>query len=279
MTFPKICRKISNILAAPLYLSYFFEKDIGRDYGLTFLDKMKIVFRFQRNSKKIPAATNWREHLRIAAEILKVPPTVKGDVIECGCYKGGSSANLSLICDIVGRKLVVCDSFEGLPAPEEYDKVHYNIAKKRVKVYEKGDYAGTLEQVKLNIGRFGKIGVCEFVKGYYEMTLKQLDGPYVLAFVDVDLHKSLKECITSLWPRLVKGAHFFSHEANDMAYTSLFFDKEWWKENLDCSPPGLVGSGTGLPLGIAEGSGLGYAIKGDIHSISNDWNVVSFGKE
>jgi len=59
----------------------------------------------------------------------------------------------------------------------------------------------------------------------------------------------------------------------------LFFDKKWWKENFDCEAPGLIGAGTGLPLSVGEGSGLGHAIKGDVSSNNRDWDVVSFGKE
>jgi hypothetical protein len=279
MILYKIYKTVIGIFAAPIYLSYFFKRDVGHDYGLGFFYKIKIILRFRRNSRRVTTASSWREQLRIAAEILRIPPTIKGDVIECGCYKGGSSTNLSLICDLVGRKLVLCDSFEGLPGVEERDKVHYNILAKQVVMYEKGRFAGGLDEVKHNINRFGEIGVCKFVKGYYEDTLNELDGSYVLAFVDVDLHKSLEECLISLWPRLVNGAYFFSHEAQDLSLVSLFFNKKWWAENLNSEPPGLVGAGTGLPVGIGRGSSLGYAVKGDINSHNKDWAVVSFGEE
>ena len=279
MTFYKIYTKIIKIIAIPSCLAYFFKKDVGRDYGVGFITKLKVILRFRKNSKSITSATSWREHLFIAAEILKIPSSVKGDVIECGCYKGGSSANLSLICDIVGRKLVLCDSFEGLPALEEPDRVHYNIFSQHVRKYEKGDFAGELDEVKHNISKYGKISVCIFVKGYYEVSLRQLDGSYVLVFLDVDLYKSLRECLTSLWPGLVNGCYLFTHEAQDMAFVSIFFDRQWWQENLNCQPPGLVGAGSGLPLGIGEGSGLGYAVKGSVNSSSENWGVVSFSKK
>jgi O-methyltransferase len=44
-------------------------------------------------------------------------------VVECGTYAGGSTANLSLVCALVGRELEVFDSFEGLPDPEARDDV------------------------------------------------------------------------------------------------------------------------------------------------------------
>ncbi len=279
MILEKIYRKLINITAAPFYLSYFFKQEAGREYGIGFFDKVKIIFKFRSNSRKIITATSWLEHLRIAYQILMIPSSLKGDVIECGCFKGCSSANLSIICDMVGRKLILCDSFEGLPVLDEGDKVHYNIFQKKVRLYEKGHFTGSVDEVKSNISKFGKIGVCRFVKGYFQNTLKQLDGSYILAFIDVDLYKSLEECLENIWPRLMDGAYLFSHEAQDLTYTSLFFDKQWWHKNLNCEPPGFVGAGAGLPLGIGEGSGLGYAVKGELRTFTKDWNSVSFNTE
>ena len=58
----------------------------------------------------------------MAVKLLEIPPEVEGVVVECGCYLGGSTANLSLVCEIVGRELMVYDSFEGLPDPDPRDK-------------------------------------------------------------------------------------------------------------------------------------------------------------
>jgi O-methyltransferase len=279
MFFNKIYRKLMRIIAAPFYLSYFFDKDVGCDYKLGFLDKVNLIFRFRKNSRRIVTATNWLEHLRIASEILKIPASKKGDIIECGCFKGSSSTNLSIICDIVGRKLIICDSFEGLPDLDDSDKVHYIIYNQQVREYEKGHFTGGIEEVKNNISKYGKISVCKFVKGYYKDTLKHLDGSYILAFIDVDLYKSLEECLEYLWPRLTNGAYLFSHEAQDIPYISLFFDTRWWEKKLNCACPGFVGAGVGLPLGIGEGSNLGYAVKGDISSFTKDWDTVSYNTE
>jgi len=61
------------------------------------------------------AGTSWRAYLLMAMKLLELPPETKGDIIECGCWQGGSTINLSIISAITGRKLRVCDSFEGLP--------------------------------------------------------------------------------------------------------------------------------------------------------------------
>jgi hypothetical protein len=171
----------------------------------------------------------------------------------------------------------VCDSFEGLPPTEKRDKVHYNYMQQRMENYEAGQFCGHLEEVKENIQRYGDISVCDFVKGYFCDTLPKLDGrTYVTAYFDVDLHKSLEDCLVALWPRMRPGARVYSHEAQDIQFVSIFFDNSWWREHLDQAAPGFLGAGTGLPLGVGSGSGLGYAMKIDPVAATKDWQLVNF---
>lgn len=246
----------------PLLLLYFFRKEAGKEYEVGVFKKISLLRAFRRNVKRIPSASDWQEHAVIAARIFSIPRAVAGDVIECGSYKGGSSANLSLVCALVGRKLVICDSFEGLPEPAEEDRHHLQLLKGKHKEYKKGEYAGALDEVKANITRYGDIGACEFIKGYFEETLPSLNKRiFVCIFLDVDLAASLKTCLRFLWHCLVPGCPLFSHEAQDLNFISLFFDKEWWRNELGVHAPFFVGAGTGLPLAIGKGSSLGYTEK------------------
>ncbi|MFC1962103.1 TylF/MycF/NovP-related O-methyltransferase, partial [Chloroflexota bacterium] len=105
----------------------------------------------------------------MALKLLETPPDVVGDIIECGTFKGGSAANLSLVCRIVGRKLLVYDSFEGLPKSEESDRTAGG--------YHEGDFRGTLDEVTTNIKRYGALECCRFEKGWFRDTLPRLDNP------------------------------------------------------------------------------------------------------
>lgn len=245
----------------PVQISFFFNREIGRDYDFGFLQKFGLILKFRRTLKKVETLSEWIEHLEMAAEILKIPPSVSGDVIECGCYKGGSTINLSLVCSIVGRKLIVCDSFQGLPQVSEAEKIHYSVHKDHYDHYEKGKFLASLDEVKENLKKYGRLEICEFVVGYFEDTLQSIDGEYVMGFLDIDLVQSLKPCLKAIWPRLQQNCKIYVHEAKDLELVSLFFDTAWWKKNFRSKPPGFIGAGTGLPLEIRKGSELGYVIK------------------
>lgn len=245
-----------------ILLASFFRREVGRGCGVGFYKKWLLVSKFRKNVRKIHTSSSWEEHLTMAREILMLPPSVKGDILECGCFKGGSTANLSLVCSLVNRKLIVCDSFEGLPEPDSKEDKHYLMYFSRHVKYEKNQYKGAIEEVKENIARYGAVDVCEFIAGYFENTLPNLRNNFIFVFLDVDLISSLETCLVNIWPNLLLGYKLFSHEAQDLNFVSVFFDKKWWQDNLRISPPGFVGSGIGLPVAVdSEISSLGYIIK------------------
>jgi O-methyltransferase len=168
--------KIYFLLSVPLSIAFILNsKSIHKSYRMSMCRKFKLGFKMFLNNIRIPSASSFKGHLAMALKILETPPDIPGDIIECGSWKGGSTANLSLVCKIVGRKLRVYDSFEGLPEVEAGDR--------EAKGYKKGDYCGTLDEVKLNIKRYGAIECCEFIKGWFSDTLPGLDSPILLAFL------------------------------------------------------------------------------------------------
>ncbi len=53
---------------------------------------------------------------------------------------------------LVGRRLIIFDSFEGLPEPAEYDRSHYAVHVGHTDRYRKGMFAASLDAVKQNPG-------------------------------------------------------------------------------------------------------------------------------
>jgi O-methyltransferase len=238
----------------------FIEGGFGAAYGLTSRNRTRLVERFQRNGRCIESATEPQIHAVLAMELLSIPPAQSGDVIECGSFKGASAASLSLVCRITGRRLFVCDSFEGLPDAAEAEEITAHGVRRRV--YRKGMYCGKMEEVRENIRKYGDIGVCEFVPGVFSTSLDALSMPVVFAFLDVNLVDSMKDCLRHIWPLMVEGGVIYSNDATDSGIVRLCFDEDWWQETFRQPAPGFVGSGCGLPLG-PEGSSLGYIRRSD----------------
>jgi hypothetical protein len=212
----------------------------------------------------VETASHYYEHLTMISAFLGMPEHVEGVVVECGCFKGGSTVNLSLGCDLAGRELHVYDSFEGLPAPEEGDVAHTLLDKSLVHTYEAGMYAGALDEVRGNVTRYGKIDVCSFHKGFFSESMADFDTPVVLAFIDVDLVSSLADCVRALWPHLADNGSIFIHEAEHREMVDFFYDQTWWRDELGVDAPGLIGGGTGLGLSPQDGlwgSGLAFTVK------------------
>ncbi len=249
-------------LSLPMLWAFLFDKSIGDAHGIGFREKLELVRAFRRNAKAIDILSRGFEHLEMAATILRIPPSVKGDVVECGCYIGGSSVNLSLVCALAGRRLIICDSFQGLPEMNEADRVQDVPHGDFKHEYYEGRFAATQEIVKDNLSKYGDLSVCDFVVGFFDESLKDFHRPIVMGFLDCDLVASVEPCLTAIWPNLADDGRVYVHEARSVPLISIFFDARWWQEHLDIPAPGFVGGGSGLPLLPLFGSELGYAQKG-----------------
>jgi O-methyltransferase len=236
----------------------FINSECGRDYGINSKQKEILVNLFRVNQEKMTSGTSYLIHVKLADVILSISPDIKGDIIECGCWKGASTVSLSLISKLVGRRLLVCDSFEGLP--DEGDQLHIGMHFGNYGYYKKGMFCGSIDEVKRNVELYGDVNSCEFIQGYFKDSLKVLKNSIAFAFIDVDLVDSTYDCLKYIWPLLAENGDIYTDDAGDMDVVRCFFNDDWWKSNHNCKSPGYVGSGCGLPLGM-EYSSLGYAKK------------------
>lgn len=240
-----ILRRIFEVVTMPFAIYVLLDSPrINHDYRLYGIKKWMLGLKMFRNTLRIKSGSSYKAHLAIAVKLLELPPpsTLPGVVVECGTWKGASAANISLVCKITGRRLFVFDSFQGLPSDAFMNKSEMGE-------YSKGDFIGTLLEVRENIKRYGSVDSCTFIEGWFDETLPKFTEPVVIAWLDVDLAHSLEVCVKNLWQRLVDGGYIFTDEAVDLRYVGLFWSESWWKENFGSNPPGLIGSGTGLSLG------------------------------
>jgi O-methyltransferase len=251
------------------FYAYFVLGGAGWQYGVSRKDKWGLLRRALRNAPHFKSLTTPAQQLWLCHELFKVSVKTRGDVVECGCYDGASTAILSTACKLVGRKLYVCDSFEGLPEPEADEKVTIRTGKTFYN-WKAGEFAspGGLEGVRQRVAQFGTVESCEFVKGYFCDTLPDLPvDSAVLVFEDADLKSSVVDCLKYLWPRLRAGCKFFSHEPWSIEVVSLFFDHAFWKTAFGSPPPGFYGGDMGGIRTLLVYFKMGFAVKRDFDKI------------
>jgi O-methyltransferase len=240
-----VIRKVRDgyeLLSLPfLAVFLFFDRGIHAGYGVTLWQAAWLANRMRRTTRQVETGTSFRAHLAMAAKILSIAPDVEGVIVEAGCWKGGTTANLSIVADIVGRDLIVYDSFEGLPPPAEGDHWASPLGE--------GAFRGALEEVRENVARHGVVERCQFRKGWFSDTLADHTEPIVAAFLDVDHQASMHQCLLGLWPHLVDSGYVFVDEYTRLDYCAVFFSERFWRTYFDRPPPGLLGAGTGIALG------------------------------
>jgi hypothetical protein len=207
--------------------------------------RRQLLSAFHRIHREIPCAHSPLQFVLMARLIFGCE--LPGPIVQCGTFKGGSTAKLSLIARHCDRRLFVCDSFSGLPAPTPADEIRQvGWQGQSDFVFAAGEYCGGLDEVRSNVARLGAIEVCEFVAGLFADTLPTLDVEPAIVFIDVDYVTSARDCLKNLWPRLKPGGIWFTHEAGLVSYIEGMLDPKWWEAALGSAPPVLWGGGTGL---------------------------------
>jgi len=216
-------------------LAFLFDRRVP----LSFAERRSFVRRIMRVSRHVICEHTQAEMLAVARCVFATDPAVPGVVVEAGCYKGGSTAKLSVTAKMAGRKLYVFDSFQGIP---ENAEDHGRNLFGGTAVFHKGDYCGTLEEVRTNIARCGELSACEFVTGFFEDSMPGFGLPVVAAFLDVDLAASTRTCLKHLYPLLVPGGIIFSQDGHLPLVVQVMQSDDLWAE-LGYPKPVLHGAG------------------------------------
>lgn len=144
-----------------------------------------------------------------------VKEKIKGCLVECGVWRGGSSMAMAYALIQEGdkhRNLYLYDTFCGMTPPTKDDKSVDNVLAqtllKKDKTKQKIWCISSLDEVKKNLKStkypYDKI---HFIEGPVEKTLKKEipKEPIALLRLDTDWYKSTKQELEKLYPLIVSG--------------------------------------------------------------------------
>src|SRR5262249_44093347 len=80
---------------------------LGRLGTLSYRRRSTLARRIRDVHAHIQCAHTHAEMVRIVRQAFELPRDRAGCIVEAGCFKGGSTAKLSIVAAAVGRKLVV----------------------------------------------------------------------------------------------------------------------------------------------------------------------------
>lgn len=226
-------------------IARFLRDDIP---GVSFADKLRLVWQLYVISVRVESPHTQQEITTMIRTILSLR-TGSGVLVEAGCFKGSSTAKFSLAADAVGRTLVVFDSFEGIPSNAEPRQ--RNIFGKDA-AFEQGAYRGSLEEVRANVAKFGRIQRCRFVPGWFDATMPAFNERVAAAYVDVDLASSTRTCLRYLYPLLEPGGVIYSQDGHLPLVIDVLNDDGFWLREVGCAKPVIHGLGSQKLVAIVK---------------------------
>jgi O-methyltransferase len=130
---------------------------------------------------------------------------VPGDILEAGVWRGGASILARAVLASYGvtdRRVIVADSFEGLPPPSEEFP-----ADAGADFHTHPELAVSLEEVRANFARFGLLDdQVVFLKGWFKDTMPLVDADRLAVLrLDGDMYESTFIPLEHLYDRLSPG--------------------------------------------------------------------------
>ncbi|MFH0883264.1 MAG: CmcI family methyltransferase [bacterium] len=131
---------------------------------------------------------------------------ISGNFVECGVAGGGATALLAWVAkkfSTVPRWVYAFDSYEGMPAPGDFDT--HQGQKAQDSGWGEGTCAAPIDSVREISRKLGVDDLVKPVKGYFEQTLPEWQnrvGMIALLHADGDWYGSTKSIFDSLYERI-----------------------------------------------------------------------------
>ena len=167
------------------------------DRSLTFRNDEKfqsILTELAENNKE--KSREWRVHIFLWA--FKNGLRLEGDLIECGVYRGFSSAFAVRYTEFekYNKRLLLFDTWDGIPE-KQLDKGRKQISE----YFDPHNYKKVTQ-------RFEKYSNVEIIKGQVPEVFKRTEIPEKISFLHLDMNSSIAEigALEVLFDKMEKGA-------------------------------------------------------------------------
>lgn len=189
--------------------TYLQIKNADPDGYRVFSENCDVGLPFERNIENVGFSHSMMgrqrmDNLHQCLDIIRMKQ-VPGDVMECGVWRGGGCifmAGYLKAHGMTGRRVLVADSFDGLPKPRRENDAKLDLSKERFP-----ELAIPLETVKNNFAIYDLLDDhVVFLKGWFRDTLptapvKQL----AILRLDGDLYESTTDALDALYDKVSAG--------------------------------------------------------------------------
>jgi len=208
-------------------------------WGLLFLkafslhDRIRLIWRFLTIDWHVLHG-HWPSEITLVSRALADRVRREDEaVVEAGCWHGGSSAKFSILCKMLGYRLHIYDSFEGVGDLTDEDRANEWD-------YE-GQYASPESVLHENLRRYGEESICSIYKGWFSNTLARGMTParVKLSYIDCDIAKGTRDALDGIVPSLVSDGWIFSQDFHIEPVRRLLCEEASWQK-LDKGMPTIV---------------------------------------
>jgi O-methyltransferase len=138
---------------------------------------------------------------------------LEGDIVECGCWRGGFSIFLSKL--FKDKKIWVFDSFEGFQDLSDA-KYNYSKVERHIPSFTHNQIGQIGVPYEITLNNFKDYGLeddinserIRIVKGFVRDTTKNIDLEKIsLLRIDVDSYSAVLEVLYNMYPKVVDGGY------------------------------------------------------------------------
>lgn len=192
--------------------------------GITLGQKLFLLRKFLRIDWFVTLAHQPGEIVAVLRHISQRAALPGEVIVEAGCWQGGSSAKFSWMARLLGYRLIIYDSFQGVESVQETQDGRGT------------DFSGTFASPQSvlihNLQRYGAVDACEIVPGWFADTLARtpVHAPVRAAFIDCDIAKGTYEVLQGVLPSLAADGVIFSQDFHIPPVVDLLKNPQTWQK-------------------------------------------------